>query len=45
MLSNHSIGAPIRARPRMNRANDAAIPSGWIIATRFGTSSPRISEK
>ena len=44
-LSNHSSGAPIRAIPRMKRASAAAMRSGWLSASRFGTNSPRISEK
>ena len=44
-LKNHSIGAPTRATARMKRASAAAIRSGWSSAMRFGTSSPRISEK
>ena len=44
-LKNHSSGAPSRAMPLIKRARAAAMRSGWISAIRFGTSSPRISDR
>ena len=44
LRSSQTAGAMIRANTRITGATNMASVSAWLRATRFGTSSPMISE-